>query len=292
MTKLTILDGGMGGELKARGMMSGTGLWSAQVLRDEPEAVASVHRDFIRAGAQVIITNSYSTIPSYMAKAGLENEYLEYTAEAGNIARRVADEFSSDVLVAGSLPPLDESYRFDLVPDDEVAGPVYQSIVEALNPYVDLYICETMSCAREARNAATQAALHGQGKPVWVSWTLHEKPGGGLRSGESVEDAFAAVRDIDPSAYLFNCSTPESIAIALQTLRMLTDQPVGVYPNLLQIPAGWTLDNELQAGRREMEIEDFLRFAQEWRDLGASIIGGCCGIGPKYIEALAQTVEA
>ena len=292
MTKLTILDGGMGGELKARGMMNGTGLWSAQVLRDDPEAVASVHRDFIMAGAQVIITNSYSTIPSYMAKAGLENEYLEYTVEAGNIARRVADEFPTGVLVAGSLPPLDESYRFDLVPGDEVAGPIYQSIVEALNPYVDLFICETMSCAREARNAATQGSLHGQGKPVWVSWTLHEKPGEGLRSGESVEDAFAAVCDIEPSAYLFNCSTPESITSALQKLRTLTDKPVGVYPNLLQIPAGWTLDNELQAGQREMEIEDFLMFAQEWRALGASIIGGCCGIGPKYIEALAQTIEA
>ncbi|NKB99853.1 MAG: homocysteine S-methyltransferase [Pseudomonadales bacterium] len=288
MTELTILDGGMGVELIARGVTSKDGLWSAQALVDDPETVAEVHRDYVKAGARVIITNSYSTIPSYLEKAGLANEYLRYTKVAGEIARRVADEFDGQVKVAGSLPPLDESYRYDLAPADEDALPIYRSLTETLNPYVDLYVCETMACVREACNAS-QAALE-SGKPFWVAWTLAEEPGSGLRSGESIAAAFAALTPFNPEAYLFNCSTPESITPALGQLRALTDKPIGVYPNLLHIPKDWTLDNEVSAGYRELAVEDFVGFAHEWRHQGATIIGGCCGIGPDYIQALAAGV--
>lgn len=283
---LTILDGGMGGELIARGITSGNGLWSAQALVEQPETVAAVHRDYIEAGARVIITNTYSTIPSYMDKAGLGERYLEYAEIGGRIAREVADASSEQVRVAGSLPPLDESYRYDLVPDDDVALPIYRSLVATLNPYVDLFLCETMSCVRESTCAA-QAAQE-SGKPFWVSWTLNESPGAGLRSRETVEAAFAAVEPFGPEAYLFNCSTPESIGPAVSALTALTDKPIGVYPNLLQIPEDWTLDNEVKAGYREMTVEDYLTFARDWQSQGVSIIGGCCGIGPKYIQALHQ----
>lgn len=285
MNELTILDGGMGGELIARGQSTKNGLWSAQALLAAPEMVAEVHRDYVKAGASVIITNSYSTIPSYLAKGGMEDRYIELTRLAGEIARSVADEFNGQVRVAGSLPPLDESYRFDLAPPDEEARPVYESIVDALTPYVDLYVCETMACAREGRNAALAAA--GSGKPFWVAWSLHERPGHGLRSGETIKQAHAAVVDLNPDAYLFNCSTPEAISAAIAGLREVTDRPVGVYPNLLHIPADWTLDNDVSAERRELTVEGYLEFAQRWRREGVSIIGGCCGIGPQYIEALA-----
>ena len=281
---LTILDGGMGGELIARGIMASDGLWSAQALVDQPETVAGVHQDYVDAGAEIIITNTYSTIPSYLAKAGMANKYLDYAKIAGELARNVADGSDRTIKVAGSLPPLDESYRFDLVPENAVALPVYTELANALAQYVDLFICETMSCAREAANAAQAAAA--TGKPFWVAWTLHENPGHGLRSGETIAEAFAAVEALNPEAYLFNCSTPESIGPALTELAGLTDKPLGVYPNLLRVPEGWTLDNEVQTDRREMSVADFLQFARTWRDQGVSIIGGCCGIGPKYISAL------
>ena len=284
---LTIIDGGMGGELIARGLMASEGLWSAQALVDQPDVVKGVHRDFIAAGARVIITNTYSTIPSYFAKAGMADKYLEYAKIGGEIAREVADEAGA-VRVAGCLPPLDESYRYDLVPDDDVAQPVYQALVETLTPYVDLFVCETMSCVRESLNAAT--AARASGKPFWVAWTLHETPGQGLRSGESVTEAFQQLEPMDPEAFIFNCSTPESIESALDELTKLTDKPVGVYPNLLRIPEGWTLDNEVQTDRREMSIEEFVDFSMTWRSQGASILGGCCGIGPSYIQALQEQV--
>ena len=105
---ITILDGGMGAELIRRGAATSGGLWSAQALLDNPEAVVETHHDFIRAGARLIITNSYSSIPSYLEKEGLEDRYEELTSLAGQLARRAADETKENVRGAGSLPPLSE----------------------------------------------------------------------------------------------------------------------------------------------------------------------------------------
>ncbi len=276
----------MGVELQRRSARRG-GLWSAQALIDNPELVAAVHQDYVDAGADVLITNTYSTVPSYLAKGGLEERYLELADLAGRIAREVADRAPRKVLVAGSLPPLDESYRPDLVPPDDEARAVYANLAATLLPYVDVYICETMSSVRESVNALTAAReVVGNDKPVWVSWTLSETPGGGLRSGESIADAVAATHGLGVDAYFLNCSTPETITPAIEALAALVDVPIGAYPNLLHIPAGWTLDNEVATGERELEVADYLGFAEKWHDLGATIIGGCCGIGPRYIHAL------
>lgn len=288
---LVILDGGMGVELLRRADTRSE-LWSAQALLDAPEMVAAVHRDYVAAGARIILTNNYSTIPSYLAKTGMAERYLELTQLAGEIARQVAQQSADAVQVAGSLPPLDESYRWDLVPADALAQPIYAELSRVLAPYVDLFICETMSCVREAHNAMTAVrGVVGRDKPVWVSWTLDEVPGRGLRSGESVAEAVAALADLQPDAYLFNCTSPEAISQGLSQLRELTDKPTGAYPNRLHIPEGWTLDNEVTAAYREMQEEEFLEFCREWRALGAKYIGGCCGIGPEFIRALSGAEE-
>ena len=171
MTKeLIILDGGMGHELIRRGSPPG-GLWSAKALIDKPESVRAVHQDYIDAGAQVIITNSYSTIPSYLAKENMQSRYIELTKVAAQLAREVADQAKDVVRVAGSVPPLNESYRHDLVPEDAHARPIYQAIVGALSDYVDLYVCETMSSVREAVNAAWSVRKTDPNKPLWVALT-------------------------------------------------------------------------------------------------------------------------
>ncbi len=284
---LIILDGSMGQELMQRGAGRATGLWSAQALLDAPEIVAQVHRDYIDAGARVITTNSYSTIPSYLGKEGLAERYVELTGIAGRIAREVADAAEVAVQVAGSIPPLDESYRWDLVPDAQSAAPIYTNVVETLAPYVDLFLCETMSCAQEAVNALTAVRAGAPDKPVWVSWTLAEKPGEGLRSHESIADAYAAIAEFEVDAYLFNCTDPKAISAALVELRQLTEKPIGAYPNRFNVPENWTLDNEIKTEYRELSEAEFVDFARDWRQTGASIIGGCCGIGPSYIRALA-----
>ena len=131
-TDLTIMDGGMGSELLKRSGQRG-GLWSAQALLDAPETVAQVHQDYIDAGARLIITNTYSTVPSYLQKGGWQDRFLELATLAGQIARDVADQGPDHVRVAGSLPPLNESYRFDLVPPAQEAA----SVLHSASPGVD-----------------------------------------------------------------------------------------------------------------------------------------------------------
>ena len=291
----TVLDGGMGGELIRRGVIAADGLWSAQALVEQPDAVLQVHLDYIAAGAGIITTNSYSTIPSYLGKAGLEEQYVALTACAGALARRAAEQSAERVLVAGSLPPLSESYRPDLVPADSEARPVYANLAAALAPHVDLFLCETMASAREARNAALAARQAGTARslPVYVSWTLDETPGHGLRSGERIADAFAAVRDLDLDGFLFNCSSPEAIDAGLATLAGLTDKPFGGYPNRFDVPDGWTLDNYMQIeGRADASTSAFVAGGLRAVERGASLYGGCCGIGPQDIAAFARALAA
>ena len=284
---LTILDGGMGGELIRRGWPSG-GLWSAKALLENPEVVRAVHQDYVSAGAQVIITNSYSTVPSYLAKEDMQSRYVELTEIAARLAREVADAAPAEVRVAGCLPPLSESYRPDLVPGDDESRPIYSEIVKALSADVDLYLCETMSSVREAVNAASSVRETDPDKPLWVALTLADEPGGGLRSGENMDQVVSALEPYDVDAFLFNCTDPTSISVALEELVPLTNKPTGAYPNRFHVPPGWTLDNEIAVEPTEMTVEDYLGFVDTWRRSGATIIGGCCGVGPEFIAALSS----
>ncbi|MCZ6644586.1 MAG: homocysteine S-methyltransferase family protein, partial [Gammaproteobacteria bacterium] len=172
------------------------------------------------------------------------------------------------------------------------ARPIYRALARTLAPHVDLFVCETMSCAREAVNAAEAAVAEGEGKPVWVSWTLDERPGHGLRSGERIADAVAKLEHLPIDAFLFNCTAPEAITRGLNELAMLTDKPRGAYPNRMYVPSGWTLDNDISTEvRTDLGVDEFVAFAQTWIADGASIVGGCCGVGPELIRALTASLQ-
>ncbi len=288
-----ILDGGMGVELQRRGVTERTALWSAQALIDDSDGVVQTHLDYITAGARMIITNSYSTVPSYLKSANLESAYVEMTAFAGELARRAVTESRVDVRVAGGLPPLSESYRPDLVPPDDEARPIYANMAQALEPNIDLFICETMSSAREGRNAvieAKQAAVD-RHLPVYISWTLNETPGGGLRSGEPIPEAFHAVADLDIDGFLFNCTYPEAIEAGLKMLTTMTDRPIGGYPNRYHVPEGWTLGQEVSERSEDLSTHLFVEGAMRAFEAGATVYGGCCGVGLDDIAALAKAVD-
>lgn len=291
---ITVMDGGMGDEITKQMSGGAGGLWSAQALLDDPELVVSVHKAFIEAGAQIITTNTYATIPSYLGKAGLEDRYIELTRLGGTLARQAVTESQQPVRVAGSIPPLSESYRADMVPAASEALPIYRNLVEALNDNVDMYFCETMSSANEAVNAVTQAVEYGAGRPVYVAWTLNETPGSGLRSGESVDTAYHALEGLDVAGFMFNCAFPEAIEAALDELRPLTDKPLGCYPNRTdRVDPEWTLDNDVAIEiRSDLHIDAFVAASLRCIGKGASLVGGCCEVGPSYIKALATATKA
>lgn len=214
---VVLMDGGMGQELRRRGIKGANILWSAYALVTAPESVAEIHRDYIKAGAQIITTNTYSTIRRRLEEAAIGDSFEKLNITAGKIAMAARDDCKADVLIAGSLPPLQGSYRPDLVEDFDIIEPFYREQAEILAPYVDFFLCETMSSSAEAKAAATGAAS--TGKPVWVSWTLHDGGSHFLRSGETITHAHAALEGIPVSGFLANCSSPESITRAMDADR-------------------------------------------------------------------------
>jgi S-methylmethionine-dependent homocysteine/selenocysteine methylase len=288
VTGRIILDGGMGRELWRRGVEIPPTLWSANALLVAPHIVQQVHEDYIAAGADIITLNNYSLVPAALAAAGLEHRLEELLADALRLARAARERAGRlDVRIAGALPPLANSYRADLVPPLAVALPAYRRIAAALADGVDLLLCETMSSVAEARVAATVA--NETGLPVWVAWSLHDDASGRLRSGESVAEAVAALGDLPVDAFLFNCSTPESIAVALPLLRRLTDRPIGAYANAFRpVPGDWDMARDgLLTLRDDISPASYAAMVQAWEASGATIFGGCCGIGPDHIACLA-----
>lgn len=288
---MLILDGGMGHLLRRKGVEIKGEIGSVERFLgvalaniERPQLVQEAHEDYLKAGAKVVTTNSYACTPCIV---GDSQRVVAIIRAAGEIARKAADAHGG--LVAGSLPPLNESYRPDRVSSDEELEREYALIAESIAPYSDVLLCETMSCAREAA-VAMRAGIK-TGKPVWVSWTLAEDLSGNLASGETVEEAVAALKLEEGGpvkACLFNCSLPESIGLALPRLRKALPPAVrtGAYANgfcTVKSPGGGNTEY-----RQDFSPEVYASFCQGWANDGASILGGCCGIFPEHIAAVAM----
>jgi S-methylmethionine-dependent homocysteine/selenocysteine methylase len=291
---LLILDGGTGRELARRGAPFRQPEWSALALIEGPQFVSAVHAAYVEAGADVITTNSYALVPFHIGEERFAAEGAKLAALAGRLAREVADAARNPTLVAGSLPPVCGSYRPDLV-DLDRARPVLAVLVAALAPNIDHWLAETLSSLVEARLAAEMTAA--TGKPLWLSFTLEdEKPGTApaLRSGESVNAAANLARELGAAALLFNCSQPEVMEAAIRAAQteLGADSPIrlGVYANAFPpMAADAEANSALCPIREDLTPEGYARFAAAWHEAGASILGGCCGIGPEHIAQLRQS---
>jgi S-methylmethionine-dependent homocysteine/selenocysteine methylase len=298
MTGLTILDGGMGRELKRMGAPFRQPEWSALALIEAPDAVAQAHRNFIAAGADVIETNSYAVVPFHIGEERFARDGARLATLAGRLAREAADAADRPVTVAGSLPPLFGSYRPDLF-DAAKAPRLLDVLVAALAPYVDLWLAETLSTIAEAEAAAR--AVSATHKPLWLSFTLEDgevdESVPRLRSGEPVSDAVDTALRLGADAVLFNCSQPEVMAAALDVARARRDAAgaparLGVYANAFPPQRKDATANEtLLDIRADLDPKGYLAFAEAWRAHGAEIIGGCCGIGPEHIRALRTALD-
>ncbi|MBA1180147.1 homocysteine S-methyltransferase family protein [Pseudomonas psychrotolerans] len=294
---LVLLDGGMGRELQRRGAPFRQPEWSALALSEAPEQVEAVHRAYIEAGAQVITSNSYAVVPFHIGEARFAAEGEVLAARAGQLARQAVVASGQPARVAGSLPPLFGSYRPDLFEPERV-DEVLQPLIRGLAPHVDLWLAETQSSLAEVR--AIAAGLPGDGKPLWLSFTLKdedvdETPR--LRSGEPVAAAAQLAVELGAGALLFNCSQPEVMAAALDTARATSaaagvEIPFGAYANAFPPqPEEATANDGLDPLRPDLDPPGYLSFAQDWQARGASLIGGCCGIGPEHIAVLNQRLR-
>ena len=294
---MVILDGGMGRELQRCGAPFRQPEWSALALSEAPEVVVAVHAAFIEAGAQVITSNSYAVVPFHIGEERFASEGLELASIAGRLARKAADASARPVKVAGSLPPLFGSYRPDLFQPERVTE-VLTPLLQGLGAHVDLWLAETQSSLAEVQ--AIHAHLPSDGKPFWVSFTLQDEETDGvprLRSGEPVADAIEAVAGMGVAAVLFNCSQPEVIGAAVDVARSITgrlgvDIAIGVYANAFPPqPKEATANDGLDELREDLDPLGYLEWAKDWQHRGASMIGGCCGIGPQHIAELKRSLK-
>lgn len=289
--EVVLLDGGMGQELRRRSSRPASPLWSSQVMLDEPHLVTAAHRDFIDAGARVITVNTYSATPQRLTRDSDPNLLESLHAAALSAAHEACSESGREVLIAGCLPPLVASYRPDVAPDYTTCLSDYRRMVETQAGGVDLFICETMSLVREAR-AATIAAAESH-LPVWTAFTVDDGDGTRLRSGELLADAAREVVDAGAERVLVNCAMPEAVTTAMGELAGL-GVPFGGYANgftsVAPLQPGGTVDS-LEA-RKDLDPAAYAEHVLGWVEQGATIVGGCCEVGPAHIAALGERLAA
>lgn len=283
-----ILDGGMGRELKRSGAPFRQPEWSALAMIEAPEAVLTVHRSYVAAGAEVITTNSYALVPFHIGEERFTRDGQMLADRAGKVARQAA---TGKVRVAASLPPVCGSYRPDLF-DAVEARRLLAPLIAGLAPHADLWLAETLSATEEARVIA--AMLAGDERPMWLSFTLEDGAPDAptnprLRSGEPVAMAAALALELGAAALLFNCSQPEVMAAAVRQVAGAAI-PIGVYANAFPPQSEEATANETVLPIREdLDPAGYMGWVEKWLDEGASIIGGCCGIGPEHIAAIAAS---
>lgn len=281
-----VLDGGMSNELEAQGHDLSGALWSARLLRDDPDAIAAVHRAYFAAGAQVAITASYQATYDGFARLGISRtETTALLRRSVHLAREAAENAAGTAWVAASVGP----YGAMLADGSEYRGgygltvaeltrfhrPRLEALAEAAP---DVFAVETIPDLREAE--AVLNALDGLGIPAWLSYSIR---GTTTSAGQPLTEAFALARSSDAVvATGVNCAPAADTAPALA---LNTALPGVVYPN-----GGGVWDPGTRSWRgAQDEIADL---APSWLRAGAVLVGGCCRVGPAEIKELADRLAA
>lgn len=271
------LDGATGTELNRRGIDTGLPLWSANALTHDSglNALRQVHLDYLDAGADILTTNTFRT--HRRALAGKGYDARELTRRAVATAREALAAFGKPAQVAGSVAPLEDCYRPDLVPpDDECRAEHSERIQHLVDAGVDLLLIETMTSIREAVIAARLATA--TGLPAWVSFVCDGE--GRILSGESVSMAAERLMPLGVKALGVNCGPAHTLARPLSALRAVCgrDFPLIAYGNI-----GHADEKDGWINTDAMDPERYLQYAQTWP---AQIVGGCCGTTPEHIRKL------
>ncbi len=279
-----LLDAAMGTELQRRDADTSLPLWSARPLLRDPELVWTVHGDEVSAGAEILTANTFRTHARTLAKSGLGEHSGELTARAVQLAHQAAAAPGREVFVAGSLSPLEDCYRPDLVPDDDVLAREHGAQARFLaEAGVDLILAETHNTLREA--AAALSAAKAAGAPVILSLVTDGE--GKLLSGETLEDAARVLLPLRPDALGINCVPAARLAADLERLASAAPGvPLAAYGNL-----GLPADDKGWAFTEELSPQDYAEHARRWLGLGARIVGGCCGTTADHTRALRGLLE-
>ena len=291
-----VLDGGLGSELDARGFDVSSPLWSAELIRSHPEAILQVHRAYLDAGAHCIISASYQASIPGLEAAGYDAAAIRAVLlDSITIAKTACDEFlranpdcGYKPLVAASIGPYGayladgSEYRGNYGIDDEALRRFHAQRLRWLDDSgADLLACETIPDLQEARVLAK--LLESASTPSWVSFCCRDAES--LHDGNSLEDAVELFQSL-PSVFAVgvNCCEIGIVEELIRNLRVLApDKLIVVYPN-----SGAQYDAESHSWHGQETSQQWSQQATVWSQAGASIIGGCCRIGPEHIRQFAK----
>ena len=286
-SRFKILDGGMGQELLARGVKPISNLWSATALMEKKyhQIIKDCHLDFINAGAEIILTNTFGSRRRRLEDNQIENRFEELNFTALKLAKESVKESGRKVLIAGSLPPQNFTYLPELGDIDKMKKNFFDQ-AKILNEGVDLFYLDVLSSSEEIEIGIQ--SIQTFNKPFVVG--IHFKKNGLLPSGEKIKDIINKIKSYNPLAITGSCVAYEDVIEAKNSF-IESGLPFGFKINAFkEIPKGWKPDSSnpnLALGKNEdLTAFKFQEISKEFIDMGAKLIGGCCEITPSHISKI------
>ncbi len=292
--QIRILDGGMGQELLARGMKTYGTIWSANAILNQNyhQLLLDTHRDFVKAGAEVIVTNTFTTRRKRLKENNIEDKFEYLNIKAAEIANKLKKEFPN-LLIAGGLPPQESTYEADPRNEEEIIK-TFNEQAKLLNPYVDFFYFDVWSSIKEFKCGIK--AIKEFKKPYLIG--VHISEGTSLPSGEKISD-IKKIFDKQLLGVMLSCVSPENFENNLEEIKSL-NVPFGFKLNgfmTTKPKKGYTSSyfkntggnpNEFLGQRLDLTPEKIGKIAKKFKDSGATILGGCCETRPSHIKEIAK----
>ena len=289
-----ILDGGMGQELLARGMKPNGTLWSANAILDENyhQLLEDTHRDFVKAGAEVIVTTTFTTRRKRLRENNIEDKFEYLNIKAGEIASNVKKEFPN-ILIAGGLPPQELTYEADERNENEITK-TFNEQAKLINKYVDFFYFDVWSSIKEFKCGIE--AIKEFKKPYLIG--IHISEGTNLPSGEKISDIKNIIND-KLLGVMLSCVSPENYEKNMKEIKdlnvpfgfklngFMTTKPKNGYTSSFFKNSGGN-PNEFLGHRHDLTPKKIGEIVKKFKENGATILGGCCETRPSHIKAMAR----
>ena len=282
----------MGQELLNRGVIPHGTIWGATALlyKKYHKLLVKTHLDFIKAGAEVIVTNSFGSRKRRLIENKLGHKFIELNKLAGKLARDAVKKSKKNILIAGSLPPQNFTYLADLRKNLSFIKNSFKAQAECLNPYVDFFYLDVMSSLKECKIAIN--SIRSFRKEFLLG--IHIREGGKLPSGEKLLAVIKEIEKYKPIGIIISCVSIEDVREAIKDFKRIKI-PYGFKINAFEhIPAGWKPDSnnpKVQLGKRnDLTPAKFAKTCIKFNKMGANILGGCCEITPSHIKKLKNLI--
>jgi len=297
--KTRILDGGMGQELLYKGLKPKGTLWSAHALIDKDchQMVIDAHLDFINAGAEVIVTSTFTARRNRLIQNNSEKYFEKINIKAVELAQKARDISKKEILIAGGLPNQKQTYSADLGEDLNIIEKNFYDQAKLLKNGIDFFYLDVMSSALECEIALK--TIESYNLPVLVG--IHIRDNGRLPSGEMINDIVRKYKNNNWLGIITACVSPKAYRLVVNDLQKL-EIPYGFKLNAFKkIPEGYTVASKDQWGNAgnpntvlgvnsDLNESNFYEYVKKFKENGATILGGCCEIRPSHIKEIAKLI--